>query len=958
MKRLLTLAVAGALLIGGVAQAASPKREMRSAWLTSHYAIDWPSSNARGNQTKTKAELTTYLDNYKARNFTGVCFQVRCLGDAYYASSYEPWASTITGTRGKNPGWDPLEFVVEECHKRGLECYAWVNPFRFNIGETRPKTTHDLEVVQKGWIISNHQTGSNNFDIFNPANPEVRQYVYNILKEIYTNYRIDGMIFDDYFYPNPRMAEDNTADDWADFQRDVPGGKAEKIADWRRNNVNEIMRHIYDMIQQDRPDMRFGIGPAGNADKGAVAHGITPSKATNGDYQYENIYSDPCAWLIDGSIDFVSPQIYWYAFPESHGYAPSAPFGVLSEWWHKVAADYNRHCYVSYAPYRMYDKGPNGTVGEYNNEQSWKDLSAQIEYSRQHTLNNAPGAICYSAKYLDGPALSGWGEYLQANTYTGRSLQPVITWKDHQTLSAPDAVRSGSTLKWSTGANTGALDPIIRYTVYAIPQSVTYPEALAADNDGIDAKYLLDVVYGKSFTIPTAKVSGHWYAVCTYDGYGYESAPCLVDYSGSIDVPVPTEGNKYDETEQYVFENLWYLNTSTPAGLIGFDPENGSSSRGMVIAGDKIYTTDRTGVSDNPRLHVFSLENGKQLADINLNLSDAKGYVNNGIMRDSENNIYIANMTLNVTTIPLQLYRFDPASGKATLWVECLGTGTATNRLDHCAVEALGNGRYYVWGAMSSGTEIVRWTVENNQVTTFAKRAVTGFNPSSSKNFGIAPHIAPMGNNKVVVDGGSTNPAEYDFTTGKIVSASPAAAPARLFGVSPEGTQANGFVHFGPAECHMAYVSSDHQQADGFKFSVVTSGMHGFNGNTALLYRFPQTNMGKLSSTHCSTPIDAVHTVNEDGSWEAKIAAYAPGNGLALYSLKRKTNTGVNAVAAEVSYTLGHNAIHFSSPVDVEIFTPAGLRIAAATAVSDLSLPTAKGIYLVRFNGTCIKIVR
>ena len=251
------------LAVAVTAAAQEPKREFRSVWLTTYQLIDWPSSSARGNEEKCKAELLEYLDNHEKRNYTGVCLHVRTWADAVYKSSYEPWSEWVSGTRGKDPGWDPLAFAVEECHKRGLECYAWVNPFRFSRNWQARTTPQDLEVLSKGWIIDNGTTTQHNeYQIFNPALPEVREYLYGIMKEIYTNYRIDGFLFDDYFYPN-KIPADNTAQDYADFQEQNPGvsGTKENINNWRRGNINLFMRELYAMVQKDRPDIRFGLSP-------------------------------------------------------------------------------------------------------------------------------------------------------------------------------------------------------------------------------------------------------------------------------------------------------------------------------------------------------------------------------------------------------------------------------------------------------------------------------------------------------------------------------------------------------------------------------------------------------------------------------------------------------------------------------------------------------------------------
>ncbi len=233
-KRLLTVLLACLTLIGAV-QAQSPKRELRSTWLATVWAIDWPKSHS---QATAKQQLTDFLDNLAAHNFTGVCLQVRGLADAMYKSSYEPWNAVLTGTRGKDPGWDPLAFAVEECHKRGLECYAWVNPYRESSSGNVYDTPQDKKWEADGWLLSN---GS--YIVFNPGLAAARAHILKVIKEIYTNYAIDGMLFDDYFYPSGGTAEGSSAPDYALYKA---SGTTLSMGDWRRKNVNDFMKEIYD----------------------------------------------------------------------------------------------------------------------------------------------------------------------------------------------------------------------------------------------------------------------------------------------------------------------------------------------------------------------------------------------------------------------------------------------------------------------------------------------------------------------------------------------------------------------------------------------------------------------------------------------------------------------------------------------------------------------------------------
>lgn len=524
--------------------AASPKREFRSTWIAG-MNIDFPYYNTSKGTSATavknaKSEITNYLDKLHKARFTGVCFHVRALADAYYKSSYEPWASALTGTRGKDPGWDPLAFVLEECHKRGMECYAWVNPFRLSSNATNVKqltTAWDNKWRNDGWLL---QVG--NYTVFNPAHKDARRHCLDVMKEIYTNYAIDGMLFDDYFYPGGGTPEDATAGDYEMWQNSKSGMS---IADWRRNNVNTFVKELYDEIQAARPDMRFGIGPAGVAGASGDKYGVGKPAIISNDWMYGQIYCDPLAWLHDGTIDFLSPQQYWQT---THA---TAPFGPLTEWYDKVCTKFNRHLYVSAANYRMGDQPGSSTYIGGNTETGWSELAKQVQITRENTDNGGCGVIWYSTKWINGPYMTGLGDYLTEHTYTNPSLVPAVTWKDAPVYSAPAGLKlSGSTLSWSatSPARPGA---IIRYSVYAVPQAKSVQ--LASGADGLDGAYLQGVTYGTSFTLDPSVVdtNKYWYAVCVYDGYGLESKPAITNYldneSDAISLVAPADGSAVED---------------------------------------------------------------------------------------------------------------------------------------------------------------------------------------------------------------------------------------------------------------------------------------------------------------------------------------------------------------------------------------------------------------------------
>lgn len=513
MRTLLKLLLTAALLCGSAWDASALKREFRSVWMAG-MGIDWPHTTGTSPeaQAAAKKELTDYLDSYQRENFTGVCIHVRPLADAFYRSTLEPWSASVSGKRGVDPGWDPLEFAVEECHKRGLECYAWVNPFRITASGATYTDSFYKQWEANGWILT-----SGDWKIFNPALEGARQHSLDVIKEIYTNYAIDGLLFDDYFYPGSGMASDSSA---GDYQQWKDSGTTMSIADWRRNNVNTFVKAVYDQIQADRPDMRFGIGPAGVSGTSAPEYGLS-GPGVGSDWPYSKIYCDPLAWMADGSIDFIAPQIYW-----SRKNA-SAPYTPLCQWWSMVANHFGIHNYVSIAAYKV-------TTDEFggNNSDGWSEIAEQVSLCRAYAgESNAPGQIYYSARFIDGPSYRGMGDYLLEHRYTTPVLSPAVTWKDHPTYAAVDAARlTDGKLAWS--APEADEQAIIRYSVYAIPLSVNYDQAMAEDGDGIDGQYLLGVTYEPSYTLPAEVQGRFWYAVCVLDGYSIEYAPALVNYTG------------------------------------------------------------------------------------------------------------------------------------------------------------------------------------------------------------------------------------------------------------------------------------------------------------------------------------------------------------------------------------------------------------------------------------------
>ena len=506
------LALVAMLLTAVMTQAAqfgAPKREFRSAWVATVWALDWPQTIAGGEYTaiRQKEQMVRMLDSLKNNNFNAVNFQVRSMCDAMYKSSYEPWSSYLTGTRGQAPAYDPLEFVVEECHKRGMECHAWVNPYRFTTS-TNWDTPQDQELKNTGWLIHSGDTR-----ILDPGQQRTIDRIVNVCREIIENYDVDGVLYDDYFYPSG-ITSDSSADDYQEW---VDSGTTLSFGDWRRDNVNRMVRAVYEMIQETRPEVRFGISPAGVAASSssvAAKYGVDPCPGS--DWQYSGIFSDPLAWYADQSIDYMSPQVYW------HIGRSGADYGLIVPWWNKVAKKFGRHMFVSHSISEI----TSSSKGSENPEPSMTYLSGyifdefanEVELMRTTNEDGAYGSIFYSCKYLYRQVSGGENlcNFLKRTTYTRPALPPAMPWKH---AVDPGLVQNitfdGDSLRW-TGYEG------MRYTVYAFPGN------MAQEQFNRDGEYLLGMTYSTSYAIPANRMEGYQYAVCVLDRVGNEFSPAIL----------------------------------------------------------------------------------------------------------------------------------------------------------------------------------------------------------------------------------------------------------------------------------------------------------------------------------------------------------------------------------------------------------------------------------------------
>lgn len=261
-----------------------------------------------------KKELQQKLDILASGNLNFACLQVRSVADALYKSSYEPWAECLTGTRGQDPGYDPLQFAIEEAHKRGLELHVWVNPFR--VTSSGKLDTADLVWKNAGQWIIKYNNSSFKGQIIDPGYPEAREYVHKVFMEIVNNYDIDGILMDDYFY-----AYGGTYSEDADSKSKHKPANVVDVDkdgstddDWRRANVDSVICNLYKAIQEVKPWVRFGMGIPGNwtmKSKAAAAYGISLPSGISAMESYDYLYCNAVEWAKQGWVDYLNPQIYW-----------------------------------------------------------------------------------------------------------------------------------------------------------------------------------------------------------------------------------------------------------------------------------------------------------------------------------------------------------------------------------------------------------------------------------------------------------------------------------------------------------------------------------------------------------------------------------------------------------------------------------------------------------------------
>ena len=356
--------------------------QMKGAWIATVENIDYPSKTGLSVKEQ-KQEFIQLLDSLQAAGINTVFMQVRPTADTFWPSNLDPWSVYLTGTQGKKPGlfYDPLKLMVSQTHKRGMAFHAWLNPYRVtnimktDLSEKSFAKKHPEIIVEYGGKL-----------YYNPARRESREHNAEIVKELLNCYHIDGIHFDDYFYPYPVKKNGQGEDfpdsaEYAEYQAE--GGTLSK-ADWRRENVNLLVKQIYETVKSERPDAAFGISPFGIWRN--KSDDVPDGSDTSAFQCYEKLYADTRAWIQNGWVDYIMPQLYWH-----YGHK-TAPYGLLLDWWDSEVQKYGNgkvKLYIGLALYKHSDGDKNWKKGEL--EKQIKDIENRKTVS---------GGVFFRAKYF------------------------------------------------------------------------------------------------------------------------------------------------------------------------------------------------------------------------------------------------------------------------------------------------------------------------------------------------------------------------------------------------------------------------------------------------------------------------------------------------------------------------------------------------------------------------------
>ena len=465
------------------------KRQFRGAW------IQCVNGQFQGIGTeKMQQTLISQLDKLQQMGVNAIIFQVRAECDALYPSKSEPWSKFLTGQQGTAPMpyWDPLEWMIEQCHKRGMELHAWINPYR-----AKTKTTTQLASNHIAMRSPERVFDYDGLKILNPGIPENRDYICKIAEDILTRYDVDGFHIDDYFYPYPAAGQ--RIPDLKEFS--LYGGSFGIIQDWRRDNVNMFIKQLSETIHRVKPWVKFGVSPFGIYRNEKSAPNI--GSKTNGLQNYDDLYADVLKWVNNGWIDYCVPQLYWEIGNRA------ADYKELITWWNRYAS--NRPLYIGEDVLRTVKNA---------DPQNPKSHQLPAKHRLHEACENVKGAVLwYAASVVNNPG--NYAKVLETAYWRYPALQPEMLFLDDKAPKKPRSLKAkwteeGYILKWKAPKAKVWQDEANKYVVYRF--------AKGEDIDLEDPSKIVAITYDTTLKLKYDGGSERFtYVVTALDRVGNES---------------------------------------------------------------------------------------------------------------------------------------------------------------------------------------------------------------------------------------------------------------------------------------------------------------------------------------------------------------------------------------------------------------------------------------------------